>query len=108
MIRGVVLKLIWLYQHSFSLLTRGSCRYHPSCSEYTRQQFEQNPLPIAFMQSIRRLVTCNQLFVGGFDYVKVASLCQNPKNLTINSIKYWLVPNADKGYFLIKNFRYKG
>lgn len=108
MIRWIVLKLIWVYQHSFSLITRGSCRYHPSCSEYTRQQFEQNALLPAMFHSTRRLLTCNQLFEGGFDYVVVSKLRKNPKNLTINSIKYWLIPKAENRYYLIKNFLYKG
>jgi len=108
MIRWMALKLIWIYQHSFSLIGRGSCRYYPSCSEYARQQFEQNPLLPALYYSTKRVLSCNQLFPGGIDYVEVAKLRQNPQNLTINRIKYWLVPKADNRFYLIKNFSFKG
>ena len=108
MIRWIVLKLIWIYQHSFTLIGRGSCRYYPSCSEYTRQQFEQNPLIPAIFHSTKRILTCNQLFPGGIDYVEVSGLRRNPQNLTINRIKYWLVPKADNRFYLIKNFAFKG
>lgn len=108
MIRWLILKLIWIYQHSFSLIGRGSCRYYPSCSEYARQQFEQNPLFPATWHTVKRVLTCNQLFDGGIDYVEVSALRKNPKNLTINSVKYWLVPKAGNRFYLIKNFSYKG
>lgn len=109
MIRRVVLRLIWLYQHSFTLIGRGSCRYYPSCSEYTRQQFEQNSFIFALFRSTKRILTCNQMFPGGIDYVEVKRLRKNPQNLTINRIKYWLVPKADEDrFYLIKNFSYKG
>lgn len=108
MIRRLVLALLWLYQRTFSLIAWGSCRYHPSCSEYARQQFEQNPLPYAFVRSLKRVLTCNQLFPGGIDYVEVKHLRKNPENLTINRIKYWLIPKADNRYYIIKNFRFKG
>jgi len=107
-IRWLILKLIWIYQHSFSLIGRGSCRYYPSCSEYARQQFEQNPLLPAAWRTTVRVLTCNQLFEGGIDYVVVSGLRRNPKNLTIYSVKYWLVPKADNRFYLIKNFSYKG
>ncbi len=108
MIRWVILKLLWIYQHSFTLIGRGSCRYYPSCSEYTRQQFEQNPLLGAAFHSAKRILTCNQMFPGGIDYVEVSKLRKNPQNLTMNRVKYWLVPKADNRFYLIKNFSYKG
>ena len=108
MIRKAVLGLLWIYQRTFTLIGRGSCRYYPSCSEYARQQFEQNPLHTAAWQSFKRVLSCNQLFPGGIDYVEVSKLRKNPKNLTINKVKYWLVPKADNRFYLIKNFRYKG
>ncbi|MBD3799972.1 MAG: membrane protein insertion efficiency factor YidD [Campylobacterales bacterium] len=108
MIRRLVLGLIWIYQRSFTLIGRGSCRYYPTCSEYTRQQFEQNPLLHAFYYSTKRILTCNQLFPGGIDYVEVAKLQPNPQNLTINRIKYWLVPKAGNRFYLIRNFSFKG
>ena len=108
MIRSLILGLLRFYQHTFSLIGRGSCRYYPSCSEYARQQFEHNSLPHAFFYSAKRILTCNQLFPGGIDYVEVRQLTKKPENLTINRIKYWLIPKADNRFYIIKNFRFKG
>lgn len=108
MIRRTLLVLIRAYQLSFAFLGRGSCRYYPSCSEYAVQQFENNALLPALFSSSKRILTCNQMFPGGIDYVVVAKLRKNPKSLTIDRVKYWLVPRADNRYSLIKNFSYKG
>jgi putative membrane protein insertion efficiency factor len=108
MIRKVLLKALWLYQKYFTLLGFGSCRYYPTCSEYAKWQFEENPLHIAFYQSALRILRCNQLFPGGIDYPEKRCLCEKPKDLNLNSVKYWLVPKADKHFFIIKNFRFKG
>ena len=107
MIKKLLLKLLTFYQRFFTLLGYGSCRYYPTCSEYARWQFEENPLHIAFYYSAKRILTCNQLFPGGIDYPELRKLSKNPKVLTINSIKYWLIPKADKRFYIIKNFKYK-
>ena len=107
MIRWFFLKLLWLYRHSFSLVTRGSCRHYPSCSEYALWQFEQNSLPRAFWSTFLRILRCNQLFKGGIDYPISPKPTLKPSNLTLNTVKYWYIPTK-QNYFLIKNFNYKG
>ena len=107
MIRTFFLRLLWLYKHSFSLLTRGACRHYPSCSEFALWQFERNTLPKAFWATLLRILRCNQLFSGGIDYPIISKPLLKPQKLTINTVKYWFVPNKQK-YFLIKNFKYKG
>ncbi|MCX6073688.1 MAG: membrane protein insertion efficiency factor YidD [Campylobacterales bacterium] len=107
MIRKLFLKLLWLYRHSFSLVTRGSCRHYPSCSEFALWQFECNSLPTAFGTTFLRICRCNQLFRGGIDYPLIGKPPLKPSKLTIITVKYWFVPYKQK-YFLIKNFKYKG
>ncbi|SFV58492.1 Protein YidD [hydrothermal vent metagenome] len=51
---------------------------------------------------------CNQLFDGGIEYPLLDKLLLKPENLTVDSIKYWLVPNKKNRYYIIKNFSYKG
>ncbi|WP_295054391.1 membrane protein insertion efficiency factor YidD [Sulfuricurvum sp.] len=107
MIRIFFLKLLWLYRHSFSLVTRGSCRHYPSCSEYALWQFERNSLTRAFISTFLRILRCNQLFPGGIDYPIINKPTIKPSELSINTIKYWFVP-YQQNYFLIKNFKFKG
>ena len=109
MIKSSLLKLLWFYQKFLTVLFGyGSCRYYPSCSEFAKQQFENNPLHIALYFSTKRILTCNQMFPGGIDYPYLYKLKENPDNLTIDKVKYYLVPAPHNRYHIIKNFRYKG
>jgi len=108
LLRKVLLKLLWLYQKFFTLIGYGSCRYHPTCSEYARIHFENSPISTAFYHTFIRILRCNQLFEGGIDYPIVKKACFCPKKLGIEEIKYWLVPNKKNRYYIIKNFSYKG
>ena len=107
-IRTVLLKLLWLYQKFFTLIGFGSCRYYPSCSEFARINFENNSLSSAFYHSLTRILRCNQLFDGGIEYPLLDKLSPKPKKLGMDAIKYWLVPNKNNRFHIIKNFSYKG
>lgn len=109
MIKSAFLKLLWFYQKFISVIFGyGACRYYPSCSEYAKQQFENNPLHLAIYYATKRILTCNQMFPGGIDYPYLHKLQENPANLTIDKVKYFLVPAPDKRYHIIKNFKFKG
>ncbi|MBU1668549.1 membrane protein insertion efficiency factor YidD [bacterium] len=93
------------YQY-ISRLLPGSCRYYPTCSEYTKWHFELNKPHKALVQSTLRILRCNQLFAGGIDYPimdytppKLLSLNQNLKQ-----IKYWFVPKENSFYYVIKDY----
>lgn len=102
------------YQYISKMLP-ASCRYYPSCSEYTKWQFEFNKPHKAFVASSLRILRCNQLFVGGIDY-PVIDLTPTKLSylLTFNRycgkivILYWLVPkhtrNHTSRYYIIKDF----
>jgi len=107
-IRKILLKFLWLYQKFFTLIGFGSCRYYPTCSEYARINFEYNSLLTAFYNTFTRILRCNQLFDGGIEYPLLKKLCIKPKKLNVNSIKYWLVPEKNDRFYIIKNFSYKG
>jgi len=106
-VKHILLKLLSLYQRFFTLIGYGSCRYYPTCSEYAKWQFEENPLPIAFFQSALRILRCNQLFEGGIDYPILHNFVKNPKSLSVNEIKYWFVPKKRDNFYIIKNFSFK-
>jgi putative membrane protein insertion efficiency factor len=102
MIRKIILALITFYQKYLTIISFGSCRYHPTCSAYAKMQFEHNNIFKAFFFSILRILKCNPLFDGGFDYVKVKCPTNQETNLKFTKIKvkFWKVPVDDK-YCLI-------
>ncbi len=94
------------YQYISGILP-ASCRYYPTCSEYAKWQFEFNPPHKALLSSSLRIARCNQLFRGGIDYpiadYKRVNLIKL-SNLKYIKVKYWLVPNGQNRYFVIKSF----
>ncbi|MCI0500377.1 MAG: membrane protein insertion efficiency factor YidD [Epsilonproteobacteria bacterium] len=97
------LSLINFYQKYLSVLSHGSCRYYPTCSEYSKIQFSYNNFFIAFYFSIIRILSCNKLSQGGFDYPKVR---HNLNNVIFKKIKikFWLIPTEDGRFYIIKNW----
>ncbi len=108
MLRLFLLKLIRLYQHTFSRIAGNHCRYYPSCSAYAMIQFEKSPLLIAFFRSLWRILRCNQLFEGGFDHPNIVLGLRLQESLSIDKVKFWLIPEAGDRYIVIKNFLFKG
>ena len=100
--KKVVLLIIQFYQKYLTIFSFGSCRYHPTCSSYAKIQFENNTLLKAFFLSTLRILKCNPLFNGGFDYPKVKCNTKNKINLEFKriKIKYWKVP-VENNYCLI-------
>ena len=107
-VRTFFLKLIVFYQKYLTYLSFGSCRYYPTCSEYAKICFENCSISTAIYHSFIRILTCNQLFSGGIDYPTTKYIKPNPKQLDIKDIKYWLVPDKKKRYYIVKNFMFKG
>ena len=104
MINKLILYLIKFYQKYLTILTYGSCRYYPTCSSYAKIQFEHNNIFKAILLSTLRILKCNPLFDGGFDYVKIK--CPSRKQhftklkFTKIKVKYWKVP-VENNYCLI-------
>jgi putative membrane protein insertion efficiency factor len=106
--------LLKFYQKYLSILSYGSCRYHPTCSEYARWQFETNSFFKAIYFTITRILSCNQLFDGGFDYPKVK--CNHQKFNLLRykddffkkniKIKYWYIPDNKNKCLVTKNWEY--
>jgi|GEM_PF-645674 len=101
----LILLMIEFYQKYLTIISFGSCRYHPTCSSYAKIQFENNTFIKAFFYSTLRILKCNPLFDGGFDYPKSRCMSNDKsqfKKLKFKKIKvkYWKVPVNDK-YCLI-------
>jgi uncharacterized protein len=92
--KALTLFIISFYQKYITILSFGSCRYYPTCSSYAKIQFENNNIVDALFYSIIRILKCNPLFEGGFDYVKVKCPEKNKLNKEFKKIKvkYWKVP----------------
>jgi putative membrane protein insertion efficiency factor len=108
--KKLLLLLLSFYQKFLTLFSLGSCRYHPTCSEYAKWQFENNNILLAFYYSFIRILRCNQLFDGGFDYPHIKrnlNIIDN-KFYKIENIKYWYIPKEKKNnYIIIKNWEFK-
>jgi len=64
------LGLVRLYQQTISRLLPSSCRFHPSCSEYTRQAIERYGLSRGVWLGVKRLSRCHPFNPGGYDPVR--------------------------------------
>lgn len=97
--------MLKIYQKFFTLIGFGSCRYYPSCSEYSKWQVLHNNSLKAIIFSIFRILKCNQLFEGGFDYPIVKRKLDDIefKSQPIE-IDYWFIPTKKKNqFYVIKN-----
>jgi len=96
--------LIRVYQRYLSIISFGSCRYYPTCSQYALWQLDNNGLFKAFYFTILRILKCNQFFDGGFDYPIINKLRFN-KNIKYKKIKivYWYIPLKHGKYLVVKN-----
>jgi putative membrane protein insertion efficiency factor len=62
-----------LYQLTISRLLPSSCRFYPSCSEYTRQAIEHYGLVGGVWLGVKRLARCHPFNPGGYDPVPLRS-----------------------------------
>lgn len=77
MIKKVIIKIIVIYQKTLSpdhgFLSRfypnGYCQYYPSCSQYSKEAFQEYSLATAMFKSIYRIIRCNPFSSGGVDLV---------------------------------------
>ena len=99
--------LVRFYQKYISAYTAPSCRHYPTCSNYALWQLDNNTFFKAIYFTISRVLTCNQLFPGGFDYPVVKIKKHN--NIKFKKIKviYWLVPINNDKYLIVKNREWK-
>ena len=67
--RRVLMGLIRLYQNTLSRILPASCRFYPSCSEYTYQAIEKYGAMRGGWMGIRRISRCHPWNPGGFDPV---------------------------------------
>ena len=64
-----LLVLIKLYQNFISPLLPSTCRYSPTCSEYSKQSLAKFGLIKGSIVSIKRIIKCNPWGGSGYDPV---------------------------------------
>ncbi len=69
MMKKLVLFLIKFYQKFVSPLFPPSCRYTPTCSQYTFEAVQKYGVIKGLFLGIKRILKCNPFFPGGDDPV---------------------------------------
>lgn len=68
MLKKLALLIIKIYQF-FSKYTPGTCRFYPTCSEYTRQAIVKYGFWKGSWLGLKRICRCHPLNKGGYDPV---------------------------------------
>ena len=72
MIKSLLIRLITLYQLTLSFLIGNQCRFHPTCSQYTKEAIEQDGSLKGSMFGAKRICSCHPWHEGGYDPVPEA------------------------------------
>lgn len=67
--KRIALGLIRFYQLTISQVTSPSCRFVPSCSQYTFEAIEKHGLFWGIWMGVKRLLRCHPFNSGGLDPV---------------------------------------
>ena len=67
---SMLIKFIKIYKYMISPLIGPSCRYLPTCSEYSIEALKTYGFLKGLMLSFKRILSCHPWGKGGFDPVK--------------------------------------
>jgi putative membrane protein insertion efficiency factor len=74
-VRFLGIGLVYAWRSTFGLLTpQGTCKYHPSCSQYAIDAFRAHGLLKGGVLATWRILRCNPWSHGGVDYAEDARL----------------------------------
>ena len=67
---NILIKLIKVYRYIISPLLGNSCRYLPTCSEYSIEALETYGLTKGIFISLKRILSCHPWGKSGHDPIK--------------------------------------
>ncbi|WP_457639511.1 membrane protein insertion efficiency factor YidD [Persephonella sp.] len=67
MLKKAVVSILKLYQKFISPLYPASCRYYPTCSQYSIEAVEKYGVIKGLIKAVWRVLRCNPFFKGGID-----------------------------------------
>lgn len=65
--KSIAIIMIKLYQKIISPLKPRTCRFYPTCSEYSIQALKKYGFIKGSYKSIKRILRCNPFNPGGYD-----------------------------------------
>ena len=68
--RKLIVGILRLYKVTVSPLLPSTCRYYPSCSQYTSQAVEKYGVARGLWMGVKRLSRCHPFHAGGLDPVR--------------------------------------
>ena len=68
--RKIVIFLIKFYQKAISPFLGRTCRFYPTCSEYTKQAVEKYGALKGLYLGLIRILKCHPFHKGGYDPLK--------------------------------------
>jgi len=66
----LLVKFIQVYQIILSPISRPSCRFYPTCSQYAVDAIEKRGIVVGLLKGIWRVIRCNPFGGSGYDPVK--------------------------------------
>lgn len=63
------LLLIWIYKNMISPFTPATCRYQPTCSQYSKEALQKHGLFKGGWLSVKRIFSCHPWGGSGYDPV---------------------------------------
>lgn len=64
---GLLVGIIWVYQHTLSPMLGNACRFEPSCSRYMVESLRKYGLIRGLAKGLRRVSRCHPWDPGGYD-----------------------------------------
>jgi uncharacterized protein len=68
-VKYIAIGLVYAYRYTIGVLSPGSCKYHPSCSQYAIDALRTHGLTRGTVLTAWRLLRCNPWSYGGVDRV---------------------------------------